>query len=273
MTISTFVCHSQEQYLNQPNVDFKNLEKDHATWWAYYSSNNIVLSSDFIAIDNLSKTISKGEFLSKLTSGDYIPLKLNSKDDTSRYQLYKLDEKADKSICETIKNVSTNEYNNFKMEGKAFPRFDFKDLNEIEYNNENTKGKIVVIKCWFIGCKACVAEFPDLNELVEKYQNRNDIAFISLASDQREKLTQFLSKKSFDYAVIANQSQFMSKELGINVYPTHLIIDRNGVIRKVVNNANEMIMALEYIDSGKTKSQLALPSSLPPPPPPVMIVK
>jgi peroxiredoxin len=269
ITFSILVCHSEKQGQNQPNIVFKNLEKDFPKWWAYYN-NNIVLSSDFIAIDNFSKIISKGEFLSKLTSGEYIPLKLISKGNTNHYQLYKLDETADKSICETIKNVSTYAYNNFKMEGKAFPEFYFKDLNGLEYNNENTKGKIAVIKCWFIACKACVAEFPVLNELVEKYQNRNDIVFISLAFDQQEKLTQFLSKKPFNYAVIANQKQFLSKELGINMYPTHLIIDRNGVIRKVVNNANEMIMAFESIESsGNTKSQLTLP----PPPPPTVTIK
>ncbi|MBW8333822.1 MAG: hypothetical protein K0M40_17495, partial [Prolixibacteraceae bacterium] len=58
----------------------------------------------------------------------------------------------------------------------------------------------------------------------------------------------------------------------INIYPTHLIIDRNGVIRKVVNNANEMIMAFEPIESsGNTKSQLTLPP--PPPPPPTITIK
>lgn len=267
------ICYSQEQYLNQPNVNAKNLEKDYATWWTYYSNNNIVLSSEFIATDNFSKTISKDEFLSKLTSGEYIPIKLNSKDSTSHYQLYKLDKTADRNISETIKNVSIDAYKNFKMEGEAFPRFDFKDLNGIEFNNENTKGKIVVFKCWFISCTACVAEFPELNELVENNKNRNDIAFISLALDQPDKLTQFLSKKSFSYAVIANQSEFMSKKLDVRSYPTHLIVDRDGVIRKVVHNANEMIMALEFVYSGKTKSKQTLPSSLPPPPPPVMIRK
>lgn len=268
MAISILVCHSENQDLNQPNVDFESLEKDHSKWWAYHS-NNIVLSSDFIATDPSAKIITKGEFLAKLTSGEYIALKLISKDTTNHYKLYKLDQTADKGIGETMKNISAYAYNNFKMEGKAFPKFDFKDLNGIEYNTDNTKGKMVVIKCWFIACKACVAEFPELNELVEKNKNRNDIAFLSLAIDQPDKLSQFLSKKPFNYATIANQQQFLSKELGINMYPTHLIIDRNGIIRKVVNNANEMMRSLESIEpSGQTKSHQPLP---PPPPPPPRI--
>jgi peroxiredoxin len=272
MTIALMVCHSQAQ--NQPNVDVKNLVKDQATWWAYHTSSKIALSSDFSATDDESKPISKDVFLSKLTTGAYIPIKLNSNDSLERYQLYKLDETADKGISKTIQSISANAYKNFKMEGKAFPSFRFKDLNGNEYTNENMKGKILVIKCWFIGCTACVAEFPELNELVTKYQNRKDVAFISLAWDKPEQLNTFLLKKPFRYAVVANQSQFMGEELGIGVYPTHIIVDKEGVIRKFVYKAHEMIEALKDVESGKTIAKQASPSTIPlPPPPAVLFVK
>jgi thiol-disulfide isomerase/thioredoxin len=191
--ISTMAC-SQKPNLGQPDVDFKEIEKNFVQWWTY-QSNNITLSSNFIAIDDSSKIMSKGDFLKKLTSGDYIPLKLISEDSIACYKLFKLDKTSDADIRSTIENTSYSEYIHFKMEGKNFPKFNFKDLNGIEYNNENTKGKIVILKCWFIACQACVAEFPELNELVQKYQNHNDILFISLAYDSKEELNQFLSKK------------------------------------------------------------------------------
>jgi cytochrome oxidase Cu insertion factor (SCO1/SenC/PrrC family) len=37
--------------------------------------------------------------------------------------------------------------------------FSFKDLNGILITNESMKGKIVVIKCWYIHCAACIKEF------------------------------------------------------------------------------------------------------------------
>jgi len=131
------------------------------------------------------------------------------------------------------------------MEGTVFPKFDLKDLNGVEYTNEKTKGKTVVLKCWFIACAPCVAEFPQLNELVEKYKNRDDIVFVSLAFDSKEKLEPFLLKKPFRYAVVPDQKQFMFSDLDIKSYPTHIIIDKNGIIRKVVTSADEMIDALE----------------------------
>lgn len=271
MTIALMVCHSQEK--NQPNVDVKNLVKDQATWWHYHTFKKIELSSDFIATDDEAKPISKDAFLSKLTTGAYIPIKVNSKDSLEHYQLYKLDETADKGISKTIQYISTNAYKNFKMGGKAFPKYRFTDLNGNEYTNENTKGKILVIKCWFIGCKACVAEFPELNELVTKYQNRKDVAFVSLAWDKPEPLSAFLLKNPFRYAVVANQTQFMSDVLGISSYPTHIVVDKEGTIRKVVTDADKMIEALEYVESGKTIAKQASPVALPPPPPPAVLAR
>jgi thiol-disulfide isomerase/thioredoxin len=59
--------------------------------------------------------------------------------------------------------------------GKPFPVFSFKDLDDNLITNENLKGKIVVVKCWFIHCVACIAEFPEVNKMAMKYKDRKDI--------------------------------------------------------------------------------------------------
>jgi len=234
---------SRKTDFGSPDVDFKSIEKDFRSWWTYHKQ-NIILSSDFIALDNLSNRIKKEVFLKNLTSGSFIPLKLTSQDSTY-YMLFKLDQTCDKNIREAIKSDSSEAYKNFRMEGKVFPAFNFKDLNGVEFNNENTKGKILILKCWFIACKSCVAEFPQLNELVGKYKNRNDMVFVSLAFDAKKDLELFLQKKPFSYSVVADQKQFILNNLDIKTYPTHIIIDQKGLIRKVVTEADEMIIALE----------------------------
>jgi len=226
-----------------PNVDFVKIEKSFSEWWVYHNK-HIILSSNFIALNEASNRISKADFLKSLTSGDFLPLKLTSTDSTY-YQLFRLDQTSDKSIPEVIKLTGAEAYKNFMLEGKAFPTFNFRDLNDLEYNNENTKGKIIVLKCWFIACPPCIEEFPRLNELVEKYKNRSDIVFISLAYDKKEALESFLLKNSFHYAVVPDQKQFEYDDLDVKEYPTHFIIDGNGIIRKVVTNADELIDALE----------------------------
>jgi len=239
---ATISCSRKPNY-GSPNVDIESIKKSQSLWWTYHNK-NIILSSNFIALDNLSNRISKELFLKNLTTGDFIPLKLTPTD-SIYYQLFKLDQVSDKSIPDVIANVANEAYKSFRIEGTVFPKFDLTDLNGIEYTNKNTKGKIVVLKCWFIACAPCVAEFPALNELVEKYKNRTDVVFISLAFDAAKDLDSFLLKKPFRYAVVPDQKQFMFYDLDVKSYPTHIIIDQNGIIRKVVTKADEMIDALE----------------------------
>ncbi|WP_373523305.1 TlpA family protein disulfide reductase [Aquiflexum sp.] len=228
----------------ESKVNLNKIETDFIQWWTYHY-NNISLSSNFIAVNEKSDTIDKKQFLEKLTSGDFIPLKLKSKDKIETYKLYKLDSLADKSIGNTMKNESSTNLKHFNMEGKTFPKFDFTDLNGNHFNNENTKGKITIIKTWFIGCTACVAEFPELNKLVENHINANDIVFVSLALDSKPELEKFLLKKPFKYQVVPEKKDFLEKKLNLQIYPTHIIVDKNGTIIKVVNKASEMIAFLE----------------------------
>jgi len=227
-----------------PNVDFVKIEKSFSEWWVYHNQ-HIILSSNFIALNEASNRISKADFLKSLTSGDFLPLKLTSTDSTY-YKLFRMDQTSDKTIPEVIKLTGAEAYKNFMLEGKAFPKFSFRDLNGVEYTSENTKGKIVVLKCWFIACPPCIEEFPRLNELAEKYKNRSDMVFISLAFDKKEALDAFLLKNPFRYAVVPDQEQFEFYDLDVKSYPTHFIVDGNGIIRKVVTKADEMIDALEH---------------------------
>ncbi|HZK92937.1 MAG TPA: TlpA disulfide reductase family protein [Prolixibacteraceae bacterium] len=231
------VSCSEKAVDGDPTVNVENLQKDFTKWWSYYNQ-QINLSSEFTAIDHSSNEIGKERFLNELTTGKYIPVELIS-NDTSKtiYKLFPINQQSAKDIATAIKNASVVEYEHFKMEGQKFPGFSFTDLNGRSYTNENTIGKVVVLKCWYINCVACVAEFPELNELVNQYKNRDDIVFVSLAFNDKEDLKAFLLKKPFNYATVPDQKSYLKDTLKVHMYPTHFIIDRNGIIIKVVNKA------------------------------------
>lgn len=121
------------------------------------------------------------------------------------------------------------------------------------------------MKTWFIACKPCLEEFPELNELVETYKNNDDIVFISLALDKQEELEKFLLKKPFKYKVIANQKVFIQDELKTNKFPTHIIVDTDGNYLRIPNDADKLIA---FIDKTGIKTQKQTRMPPPPPPPP-----
>ncbi len=249
-------------------IDFNKVISDYNTWYSYHY-HKINLSSDFIPIGTNNDTIEKDFFLKHLNTGDYITIELKSKDSLVKYKLFKLPKDVNKSIKSTIKNTSITTYNYYQMEGINFPEFNFIDINGNNYNNEQLKGKTTVLKTWFISCVPCVAEIPELNNLVDRFRENDDFQFISLATDEKLPLTNFLERKEFKYVVVPNQREFIQEKLNSKIYPTHMIIDENGVIRKVVNRAIHMISYLEntkVIEYENIKKNLAPP---PPPPPPI----
>ena len=243
---------SISQYLS--SQDIKGLDKDHISdWrtlpddfmtWYTYSYYNIRLSQDFIGLDVDSVVIEKPAFLNKLLTDKVFAFKIGTKADNDVYKLYPLTSKVE-SIRATIKEMASTEIQHYKMEGREIPDFNFTDINGINYDSASTKGKLIVLKCWFIGCVACVKEFPELNNLVNNYKDNGNILFLSLAIDKKDELVKFLKTKKFKYAVVPEMKNFMSSDLSITQYPTHLLIGKTGKIIKVVNRIEDLVPFLE----------------------------
>lgn len=212
--------------------------KDYTTWYNY-TYNNVRLSQDFVGLDTDSTKIDKTIFLNKLMTDKVVAFKIRLLQGCPVYKLYKVNSN-NKNITSTIGQLASIEMKNYKMEGEQIPKFNFTDLSGNEYNETSTKGKILLLKCWFIHCTACVQEFPECNKLVDDYKDRNDVLFISLVSDTKNDLKKFLNTRLFKYAVIPQMDNYMTNKLNINMYPTHLLIDRTGKIVKVTNSVEEL---------------------------------
>ena len=244
ITLLFFTFSFGQNKFGNPEVNPIQIQKTFKDW-STYQKENIMLSRDFMALNLLSKEISKESFLNELVNGNYIPIRLKSTDSIYYYKLFKIQPKSDTSIKATINQEAFDALKNFEMEGKPFPKFSFNDLDGNLVSNETMKGKIIVIKCWYIHCAACIKEFPEVNKLVEKYKDRKDILFISLAEDTPEQLKVFLARKPLSYSVIPNMKEYMNEALQLNAFPTHFILNKEGSIAKVLNNYQSLEVALE----------------------------
>ncbi|MDY0780311.1 TlpA disulfide reductase family protein [Tenacibaculum sp. IB213877] len=235
----------EEKKVIENSVDIKPFTNSPEAWENYYKQ-NIDLSTDFLPLNQEGIEIDKEQFLSFLKTGDFIPVKINDEIEIV-YQLQKPDNSVNSKILKSIKSNASLQYVYFMKEGRDFPMFDFVDLNGNNYTNKNTKDKITVIKCWFINCKVCVEEFPQLNDLYDKYEGYENVIFISLAFDTPDKLKKFLAKKEFRYPVVAEQKDFMNNQIGVKQYPTHIILNQDGKIFKMVNNVDSLIFTLDEL--------------------------
>ena len=131
----------------------------------------------------------------------------------------------------------------------SLPSFELKDINGKPLSSEDLKGKWIHINFWSVTCKPCIEEFPELNKLKKKYEEKNFV-FLAIAPESLQKVNKVLAKHPLDYRVIANAEDFF-KQLGIEGYPKNFFINPQGTIVKVtdgskykgeMNEEGEMVM-------------------------------
>lgn len=103
------------------------------------------------------------------------------------------------------------------------------DINGNKLRSKDLKGKVLVINYWFIGCKPCRMEMPELNELVKEYKDSSNVKFIAISLDDRAAIKDFLKLIPFNYQIVADGTQAAHK-YGIHLYPTHVIVGGDGKV-------------------------------------------
>ena len=101
-------------------------------------------------------------------------------------------------------------------------------MNGKTYSLSSLKGNIVVINFWFLECKPCIIEIPELNEIVEKYKSE-EVVFLSFAINEKPKIESFLKKHPFDCTILPDSGAVIG-DYKIKSYPALIILDQNSKI-------------------------------------------
>lgn len=125
-------------------------------------------------------------------------------------------------------SVDANIPADYSHEDKRAIPFNVKDLDGNYYNLEDLIGKVIVVNFWFIDCKPCTMEIPDLNNMVAGFEGQ-DIVFLGMALDSEESLRKFLKDNPFSYKVIPNCKDIVTA-YGIKISPGHVVIGKDGQV-------------------------------------------
>ncbi|WP_233635697.1 TlpA family protein disulfide reductase [Hymenobacter setariae] len=222
--------------------------KDFDTWY-HYTYYHLLLSRDFQARDTLGQPLAKRAFLDQLATGKVLALVNGTDQQLPIYQLCAFPAGHDPAIRATSQQLAAEALSSYKREGQVLPDFNFVDLNGVTYTKASTKGKLVVLKFWYIGCVACVEEFPAINAQVAKYQ-RSDVLFVSLAMNKPQDLRKFLQDREVKFAVVPTSKAYLVDTLQVLQYPTHFILGRDGKIVKATTRASDLAVALQKAVQG-----------------------
>jgi thiol-disulfide isomerase/thioredoxin len=144
-------------------------------------------------------------------------------------------------------------FSQFRYWGQMVPAFRHYDYLTADTVTETIfHGKLTLLNFWYRGCMPCMAEMPALQRLKEDWDGEDDVQFISICLDSIyvKDGRVFVNSGSIhstktipDYKIETGFRQIglgraIADSFRVKAYPTNLIIDRDGKVRKVLIGAN-----------------------------------
>ncbi len=114
---------------------------------------------------------------------------------------------------------------------KPLKSFRLTDMNNKKWDSKELRGKTIVINFWFTACKPCIAEMIYLNKLVQENKD-SSVVFIAPAPENETQIKKFLKKYDFYYNIIPSSGDYIMA-MDIQNFPTHLVVDKQGILREV----------------------------------------
>jgi len=108
--------------------------------------------------------------------------------------------------------------------GSAFPPFELPSLQGKTVRLGDLKGRYTLVSFFFAECAPCVAEVPVLNAFAKA---NGDMGFVAITYEDVDTTKNFVHDRGLSWTVL-HDGQALIDTLGVNTYPTLLLIDPTG---------------------------------------------
>ncbi len=114
--------------------------------------------------------------------------------------------------------------------GKTLPPFSLPTFNNTFVSSEDFKGKVVLLDFWEVWCGPCVASMPKVQELHNKYKNKDLLVYgIINETDQLEPSKLLVEKKKILFPMLIGNNK-IKEDFHLDAVPLYVVIDKEGKI-------------------------------------------
>lgn len=122
------------------------------------------------------------------------------------------------------------------MLNETSPSFALVNLDGKKVDIADLKGKVVVVDFWATWCGPCIASFPGMQKMVNKYKDDPNVKFIFVdtwenTEDKKKTVQDFITSKKYTFEVLLDNDNKIVEQFKVDGIPTKFVIDKNGMIR------------------------------------------
>ena len=114
-----------------------------------------------------------------------------------------------------------------------------KGMDDKSYSGGGARDKAMLVNFWASWCEPCKQEAPELDKLAAEYADKLEIYGVNVSKyDNAKKARQFVQDFNLQYPILLDTKGEVFEELYKGqVFPTNVLIDRNGVIQEIILGA------------------------------------
>ncbi|MFZ6663391.1 TIGR03435 family protein [Peijinzhouia sedimentorum] len=123
--------------------------------------------------------------------------------------------------------------------GTQVPDISFEEVLNYSSNDlqlSEIEGKVIILDFWATWCAPCIASFPKLEEIQEKY--KSELQIITITSDSNERILKFLENRDMNLPIAIDPSRKIVEYFPHRSIPHTVVIDKNGIVQAVTNSSN-----------------------------------
>lgn len=139
-----------------------------------------------------------------------------------------------------LEDAPNSRKNNLKKEliKESMPDFALRDMDGKVERLSSLKGSIVVLDFWGTWCGNCIASFPGMQEVVNRFAGKKDIKILFIDNERvankkesERRANNFLKTMGYNFINLMDYDGSTATAFKVLGYPTKLIIDREGNVR------------------------------------------
>ena len=121
---------------------------------------------------------------------------------------------------------------------KSLPAISLKNLFNENETIEIKTDKITLIDFWEVWCGHCIASFPKVEDLKNKFSAKLNI--VGIVTEDKENAVKLVKKKGTSFLNLIGNKE-LKETFSVNSWPRYFLIDKDGIIQKEYHGFSEQI--------------------------------